>query len=84
MTDLEKVIKGLECCTSLRSVGETCKKCPYDIPQTTACYRGQLLADALTLLKKQGAELLQQEAELDILRNIYRQENPTKQAVKWE
>ena len=39
---------------------------------------------AITLLKEQEAELLQQEAELDILRNIYKQENPNKQVVKWE
>ena len=39
---------------------------------------------AIALLKKQRAELLQQEAELDILRNIYKKENPTKQAVKWD
>ena len=36
------------------------------------------------LLKQQEAELLQQEAELDILRNIYKQDSPSKQEVKWE
>lgn len=44
----------------------------------------ELANSALAMLKEQGAELLQQEAELDILRNIYRQENPNKQMVKWE
>lgn len=38
----------------------------------------------LALLKEQEAELFQQEAELDILRRIYKQENPYKQAVRWE
>lgn len=38
----------------------------------------------LELLKEQRAEILQLEAELDILRNVYKQENPYKQAVKWE
>ena len=38
----------------------------------------------LELLKKQRAEILQLEAELDILRNVYNQENPYKQEVKWE
>lgn len=38
----------------------------------------------LELLKEQRAEILQLEAELDILRNIYKQENPYRQAVKFE
>ncbi len=38
----------------------------------------------LELLKEQRAEILQLEAELDILRNVYKQENPYKQEVKWE
>ena len=38
----------------------------------------------LELLKEQRAEIIQLEAELDILRNIYKQENPYKQAVKWD
>jgi len=45
---------------------------------------GCTIHSALELLKKQEAELLQQEAELDILRNIYKQESPNKQVVKWE
>lgn len=39
---------------------------------------------ALALLEKREAEILQLEAELDILRNIYKQENPYRQAVKWD
>lgn len=44
----------------------------------------ELANSTLALLEKQRAELLQQEAELDILRNIYKQENPNKQMVKWK
>ena len=50
--DMEKVIKGLECCKE----SANCSDCPYP------CYSGyaenwpnQLLTDALALLKKQEA-----------------------------
>jgi len=45
---------------------------------------GQMIEDTIAILKEQEAELLQQEAELDILRNIYKQENPYNQVVKWD
>ena len=45
---------------------------------------GQMIEDTIAILKEQEAKLLQQEAELDILRNIYKQDNPYKQAVKWD
>lgn len=45
---------------------------------------GEWVADAIALLNEQKAEILQLEAELDILRNIYKQENPYRQAVKFE
>lgn len=55
MTDREKVIKGLEVCTSIED-GESCpKKCPY---YQDVCYGyDQLMRDALALLKEQEAEL---------------------------
>ena len=45
---------------------------------------GCTVYSALEILKEQEAELLQQEAELDILRNIYKQDSPSKQKVKWK
>ena len=42
------------------------------------------LIELSELREKFQAELIQQEAELDILRNIYMKENPNKQVVKWE
>ena len=48
MTDREKVIKGLECCSSAEECG---KQCPY-WDDKGAC-RTHLEADALALLKAQ-------------------------------
>ena len=42
------------------------------------------VVELLAMLKEMEAEILQLEAELDILRNIYKQENPYRQAVKFE
>ena len=42
------------------------------------------VVELLDMLKEMEAEILQLEAELDILRNIYKQENPYRQAVKFE
>ena len=51
--DREKVIKGLEVCTSIED-GESCpKECPY---YQDVCYGyDQLMRDALALLKEQEA-----------------------------
>ena len=38
--------------------------------------------NAVIMLKEQEAEILQLKTELDILRNIYKQENPYRQTVK--
>ena len=53
MPDREKVIKGLEVCTSIED-GESCpKECPY---YQDVCYGyDQLMRDALALLKEQEA-----------------------------
>lgn len=59
MTDREKVIKGLECCSS----GNMCKeKCPYDELgcEWTDCVR-PLAKDALSLLKAQEPRLLKED-----------------------
>jgi len=76
MIDLENTISNLE--TNIRWIESTeCHQFPGWGNVTMA------MRDALELLKEQKSELLQQEAELDILRRIYKQENPYKQAVKW-
>lgn len=59
-----------------------CSNCPhYKRGFPTRC-RDYLLKEAFALLKEQESELLQQEAELDILRSVYKQENPHKQETK--
>lgn len=51
MTDLEKVIKGLEVSTSIEDSESCPKECPY---YQDVCYGyDQLMRDALTLLKEQ-------------------------------
>ena len=80
MIDGEKVLTWLEICGKNRDCSDCC---PYGCASEELC-RENLMTDALVILKEQEAELLQQEAELDILRNIYKQENPTKQVVRWE
>lgn len=55
MTDIEKVIQGLECCSSLDSVDATCMVCPYyhdGCEDIIGCLRGKLIPDAIVLLKK--------------------------------
>ena len=50
MTDMEKVIKGLRCCSEMS--GEHCRKCPYQ-DECRDCYGIPHLAnDALELLEK--------------------------------
>ena len=55
MADLEKVLKGLECCCSM--TGEACRQCPYDeeCAEKIGSGSAHLCSDALELLKK-GAE----------------------------
>lgn len=97
MCDIDKTIKGLECCID----GSSCKKCPYAInnDSTLGCtYR--LEVDAITLLKAQEPKAIMNVAEVidDILcgecpnchKTIVEHKNgPTRfckfcgQAVKW-
>ena len=54
MADIEKVIKGLECCYCNYPKTMDCKNCPYD----KICYHDKacslMLRDALELLKEQA------------------------------
>ena len=55
MTDIEKVIKGMECCfvDMDRSDSMPCRSCPYGtLPKKQNCQK-QMFADALELLKEQ-------------------------------
>lgn len=53
MTDMEKVIKGLDCCASM--TGSACAKCPYKNQCDDVEFSGaaHLCANALELLKEQ-------------------------------
>lgn len=59
----EKVIKGLECCSRLDA---GCTGCPYDYDGDggeASCLRGQLMPDAIALLKEQGWNVLTEDAD---------------------
>ena len=64
MTDLEKVVKGLECCQ-----GGSCDLCSYDNITYGSC-RHSLEDDALTLLKAQQPHVLTLEEVEDALDTI--------------
>lgn len=64
MTDLEKVVKGLECCQ-----GGSCGLCPYDNITYGSC-RHSLEDDALTLLKAQQPHVLTLEEVEDALDTV--------------
>ena len=61
MDKLEKVIKGLECCLDLDNPDDACAKCPYyrkNAYGENDCMRGELMPDAIELLKeKQPIEI---------------------------
>lgn len=57
MTDLKKVIQGLECCS--KYTGDECQSCPYEpVCKPMKDARNPLMMDALSLLKAQEARLL--------------------------
>lgn len=63
MADLDKVLKGLECCKNGFVCGEGC-------PYREVCFNGEyafthLAEDALELLKSQQAEIEHLEAEVE-------------------
>lgn len=66
MTDLEKVVKGLEVCTADIPVengihrDDLCQKCPYHNEKYAYCFeKNKLMQDALVLLKEQEPILLE-------------------------
>lgn len=64
MTDIEKVVKGLECCADL----DDCAGCPYNYDGDmgeNGCLRLKLIPDAIALLKEQAAEIDSLNAALD-------------------
>lgn len=69
MADIEKVVKGLECCSG--NIGTDCNECPYNANgNLDVC--GTLLADdALELLKEQQDRLEQMTLDNTDLRNCY-------------
>ena len=63
MDDLDKVLKGLECCDKKYPRNAWCKYCPYepDCCHDSTC--DLLIHDALELLKSQQAEIERLKAE---------------------
>lgn len=64
MAELEKTIKGLECCTydlpldNKVHKSDICKNCPYYNPETSLCLNtNYLMKDALELLKEQQEKI---------------------------
>lgn len=55
MADIEKVIKGLECCTT-----DNCDECPYERANSSLCpwpcNVSKMKEDALSMLKEQKNE----------------------------
>lgn len=51
MTDLEKVIKGLECCNDTNIASLNCEECPYRETDTCSAI-ARLHVDALILLRE--------------------------------
>lgn len=52
MADMEKVIKGMECCLGKGQKRGMCEDCPYDTGRMI-CNLGDMHRDALALLKAQ-------------------------------
>ena len=52
MTEMEKVIKGLECCNDTSIASLNCEECPYRETDTCSAI-ARLHIDALILLRKQ-------------------------------
>ena len=64
MPDREKVIKGLECCTTMPDIYPHCEECPYAGAEGTCANMNGLHRDALALLKAQEPRLVT-EADFD-------------------
>ena len=77
MADLEKVIRGLECCITCDPDGSReCKKCPYRRKGITnePCFNA-LHADALALLKEHEARVMTLE-ELQAIETPWNRNTP--------
>ena len=72
MTDIEKVIKGLECCNNRND----CKQCPYatEYDPNLDCL-DKTRADAIELLKEQQAEIKRLKSERNCCEDCYHYEN---------
>ena len=70
MIDLEKVVKGLECC--MVTDEDLCTDCPYNDPTTyeygeNHCLRKELMPDAIALLKKQQQQIWELQDQVEYL-----------------
>ena len=77
MAELEKVIKGLECCSQSDNYSrKPCKECPYNNEWRDGqgivhlCQITQLRKDALSLLKAQGTRVMTLEELEDALDTV--------------
>lgn len=72
MADREKVIKGLECCSTYDDYSrKSCRKCPYNEPEgKRSCKLHQMRVDALTLLKAQAPRVMTLEELEDALDTV--------------
>ena len=58
MTDLEKVIKALECCIKSKTESGWCVKCPYYEEETWCTHHEEVYKDAFDLLRSYIPHLL--------------------------
>jgi len=59
MSDIEKVVKGLECCMTGDGVVPNCEECPYTMVGNNTCDSvAALFGDALALLKAQEPKVM--------------------------
>ena len=77
MPDMEKVVKGLQCCSG---TGDCVNSCPYgDVTSFMFECTSLLAQDALELLKEQDARIRELEEKLRVLE--YGDQNTLKSAM---
>ena len=64
MNDLEKAIKGLECCITMPDIYPHCEECPYADEDGMCVDMDELHKDALALLKAQNDQIIMLERGL--------------------
>ena len=76
MADLEKAIRGLECCSTYDDYSrKSCRECPYNEPDgKRSCKLHQMRVDAITLLKAQKPRVMTLEEVLSFDSAIYMDE----------